>query len=121
MLTSLLNHVHRRDLPVRCSEGMERQLENLTQEHASLRVVPVQAASDDTPKEDEASARPAQSNNKLKRALQSVQDKIHQAGSARPELFEGVGDDTIDRLDHLINAVIDQAVQLDLLRDQLNK
>lgn len=62
--------------------------------------------------EDQSAARPAQSNTKLKRALQSVKEKIQRAVSDRPELFEGVGDDTNDRLDHLIATVDRQAAQL---------
>lgn len=93
------------------------QLENLSQERALL----AQAANNDIPKEDEPSARSAQSNTKQKRALQSVKDKIQRVVSDRPELFEGVGEDTNDRLDHLISTLVDQAAQKDSERMTLEE
>lgn len=66
-------------------------------------------------------AHSSQSNAKLRRALQSVKDKIQRAVSDRPELFEGIGDSTNDRLDHLLATVDNQTAQLDRLREQLNK
>lgn len=60
----------------------------------------------------------SQVNNKLKRALQTMKDKIHQAVTERPELFPNVGEDTIQRLDHLISTIENQATQIDILNDE---
>jgi hypothetical protein len=60
-------------------------------------------------------------NTKLKRALQTVKDKIHRLVAERPDLFADTSDDTIERLDHLISTVSNQATQIDILqaeRDQ---
>ncbi|CAF3965390.1 unnamed protein product, partial [Rotaria sp. Silwood1] len=63
-------------------------------------------------------------NTKLKRALQTFKDKIHRIVTDRPDLFTDVGEETSERLDHLIVTVDCQAVQIDLLkteRDELEK
>ena len=54
-----------------------------------------------------------QVNNKLKRALQSLKDKIYRVVLDRPDLFANVGDETSERLDHLISTVEHQAAQID--------
>ena len=59
-----------------------------------------------------------QVNNKLKRALQHIKDKIHQAIIERPELFGDISDDTIERLDHLISMIGNQAEQIDSLQNE---
>ena len=59
-----------------------------------------------------------QVNNKLKRALQTIKDRIHQAVIDRPELFSDTGDDTIERLDHLISTIGNQATQIDNLQNE---
>ena len=57
-----------------------------------------------------------QVNNKLKRALQSLKDKIHRVVLDKPDLFANVGDETSERLDHLISTVEHQAAQIDAIR-----
>jgi hypothetical protein len=60
----------------------------------------------------------------LKRALQSLKDKIQRAVTERPDLFDGVSEETNERLDHLIIIVENQATQIDVLqaeRDQVEK
>ena len=62
-----------------------------------------------------------QLNNKLKRALQSVKDKIHRVAAERPDLFDDVSEDTIDRLDRLITTVENQATQVNALQTERNQ
>ncbi len=62
-----------------------------------------------------------QVNNKLKRALQAIKDKIHQVVIDRPELFSDTGDDTIERLGHLIFTIGNQATQIDNLQNERDR
>ena len=48
-------------------------------------------------------------NNKLKRALQGLKDKIQRAVTENPDLFNGIGDETNERLDHLITTIENRA------------
>jgi Mg2+ and Co2+ transporter CorA len=59
-----------------------------------------------------------QVNNKLKRVLQGFKDKIHRVVTERPDLFDGIGEETGERLDHLISTVENQATQIDELQTQ---
>ncbi|CAF3336486.1 unnamed protein product [Rotaria sp. Silwood1] len=59
-----------------------------------------------------------QINNKLKRALQTIKDKIHQAIIEQPDLFPDTNDDTIDRLDHLISTIRNQTKQIHILQNE---
>jgi hypothetical protein len=65
-----------------------------------------------------------QMNNKLKRALQTFKEKIHRVVTERPDLFEGIGEETNERLDHLISTAENQATQVSVLqaeRDQIEQ
>ena len=57
-----------------------------------------------------------QMNTKLKRALQILKDKIHRIVNERPDLFTNVGEETNERLDHLISTVVHQATQINRLQ-----
>jgi len=60
-------------------------------------------------------------NNKLKRVLQTFKDKIHQIVTERPDLFVNVGEETSERLDHLISTVEHLATQIELLQSEHNE
>jgi hypothetical protein len=60
-------------------------------------------------------------NNKLKRALQIFKDKISRLVTDRPDLFTNIGEETSERLDHLISIVEHQATQIDLLQTERNE
>ncbi len=77
-----------------------------------------QTIDNETQTDEQTQDKLIQVNNKLKRALQTIKDKIHQAVVERPQLFPDVGDDTIERLDHLISAIGNQATQIDLLQNE---
>jgi len=59
--------------------------------------------------------------NKLKRVLQTFKDKIHRVVTERPDLFVNVGEETSERLDHLISTVEHLATQIDLLQSEHNE
>lgn len=52
----------------------------------------------------------------MKRALQGLKDKIQRIAAERSELFEGIGEETSERLDHLIATVENQSTEIDVLR-----
>ena len=61
-------------------------------------------------------------NNKLKRVVHTFKEKIQQVVTQRPELFTDVGEETSERLDHLLSTVQDQASYIAVLqteRDQI--
>jgi hypothetical protein len=60
-------------------------------------------------------------NNKLKRALQIFKDKINRVVTERPDLFVNTGEETTERLDHLISTVEHQATQIDILQAEHNQ
>lgn len=61
-----------------------------------------------------------QMNTKLKRALQTIKEKIQQVAVERPEWFSDASEDTLERLNHLLTAVDQQASQLAQLQSQCN-
>ena len=92
----------------------QQQIANLTEEVEKLT-----SAARETESQQE---KLAQVNQKMKRALQSFKDKIQRVAVDRPQLFVDVGEETSERLDHLIATVANQATQIDNLqaeRDQL--
>ena len=77
-----------------------------------------QTIDNETQTDEQSQDRHAQVNNKLKRALQTIKDRIHQAVAERPEIFSETSDDTIERLDHLISTIGHQATQIDILQNE---
>ena len=71
--------------------------------------------------EEQVQEKSAQVNNKLQRALHTIKNKIHQAANNRPELFSDIGEDTIERLDHLISTIDNQTAQMDFLRNECHQ
>lgn len=59
-----------------------------------------------------------QINNKLKRALQTIKEKIQKIINEKPELFPQINDDTIQRLDQLISLIQNQAKQIEILQNE---
>ncbi len=72
----------------------------------------------ETQTDEQSQDKLTQVNNKLKRTLQTIKDKIHQAVIEQPQLFTDIGDDTIERLDHLISIVGNQVRQIDDLQNE---
>jgi len=76
-----------------------------------------QTIDNETQTDDQQHDKLVQNNNKLKRALQTIKDKIHRIAGERPELFPQTSDDTIERLDQLISAVENQTKQIEILQN----
>lgn len=62
-----------------------------------------------------------QVNSKLKRALQGIKDKINRLATERSDLFEGIGEETNERLAHLISTIENQATKLDVQYAERNE
>ena len=62
-----------------------------------------------------------QGNKKLKRALHKVKNQMQRVVEERPELFEGVGEDANERLEHLISIVENQTAQINALEAERNE
>ncbi len=62
--------------------------------------------------------------NELNCALQTFKDKIDRIVTEKPDLFEGIGEEAGERLNHLISTIGTQAKQVDVLnaeRDQVEE
>ena len=57
-------------------------------------------------------------NHKLKRALQTMRERIQQVAVERPELFPSSSEDTLERLNHLLSAIDHQASHITQLQSQ---
>jgi len=60
-------------------------------------------------------------NNELNCALQTLKDRIDRTVTEKPDLFEGIGEETSKRLDHLISTVGSQAMQVNVLHTERNQ
>lgn len=80
-----------------------------------------QTADNETQTDEPVSDKSTQLSIKLKRALQTVKEKVHQAVVEQPEIFESVSDDTMERLDHLILTFGDQATQIASLQNDRDR
>ncbi len=102
----------------------ENQIENLTRERDNLleeirkNTSSVSTTDEKQTTGDQQQDKLAKMNTKLKRALQIVKEKMNRIVTERPDLFVNVGDETNERLDHLISTVEHQATQMDLLQTE---
>jgi uncharacterized phage infection (PIP) family protein YhgE len=102
----------------------ENQIENLTRERANLMEEIQKNASSSVQTtdnerqiiDDQQQDKLAKMNTKLKRALQTLKEKINRIVTERPDLFANVGEETNERLDHLISTVEHQATQINALQ-----
>ena len=105
----------------------EKQIESLIRENARLaeeiQAAPTSAVptmDNESQTEEQQQDKLVQVNNKLKRALQLIKDKIQRIVKEQPDLFESVGDETSERLEHLIHLVSNQATQMQALMVEHN-
>ncbi|CAF1066100.1 unnamed protein product [Adineta ricciae] len=101
-------------------EGLIQEREILVDE-AEKNAILLAQIDDDKRSGDQNHEKLAKVNQKLKRALQSIRDKIHRVADERPEFFENVSDDTSERLDHLISFIDHQASQINALQSELDQ
>jgi len=109
----------------------ENQIKTLTQQRTNLlediekkTLSPIDTADNESQTDDRQHEKLIQVNNKLKRVLQTFKDKIQRVVTERPELFEGISEETNERLDHLISTIENQATQNNVLqaeRDQVEE
>ncbi len=106
----------------------ENQIENLVRERTSLleeiqKNVSSSVHTTDSEKQtgDQQQDKLVKVNNKLKRALQTFKDKINRIVTERPDLFANIGEETSERLEHLISIVEHQATQIDILQAEHNQ
>lgn len=92
-------------------------LEMTTEEPTSSSTIK-QTTDNETQTDEQSHEKLTQVNNKLQRALHTIKARIHQAVNNRPDLFSDVGEDTIERLDHLISTIDDQTTHIDQLRNE---
>lgn len=79
---------------------------------------PVETTDNESQTDDQQPDKLAHVNNKLKRALQTIKERIHRIVTERPDLFANIGEETSERLDHLISTVEHQAIQIDILQNE---
>lgn len=105
----------------------EQQVESLSRERTGLleeaqkNAALLAQAEQDKHSDDPQHEKLIKVNNKLKRALQLIKEKIQRLANERPELFGGIGEETTERLDHLISFVEFQAKQIDTLQSELDQ
>ncbi len=78
----------------------------------------------ETQTDEQQQDKSVQINNKLKRALQTIKEKVHRIVTEKPELFPQMSDDTIERIEQLVSTFGNQAEQIEILqneRDQFQK
>ena len=100
-------------------ESLVRERETLLDEKRKYTSSAVTTAENEKPVGDPQHEKLAKLNSKLKRALQTVKEKVQRVVLERPELFTNVGEETNERLDHLIQTVEKQATQIGLLQSDL--
>lgn len=105
----------------------ENQIERLVRERADMVEEKQQNALSATPTTDAERPDSAGSNgklvkinHKLKRALQTIKEKMQRVAADRPDLFVNIGEETTERLDHLIDTVDNQTGQINLLQSALH-
>ncbi|UJR33572.1 hypothetical protein I4U23_021010 [Adineta vaga] len=105
----------------------QSQIENLLQERSILvdeaekNAILLAQIDDEKRSNDQHHEKLSKVNHKLKRALQTIKDKVHRVAIEKPELFANIGEDTNDRLDHLISFVDHQTSQINSLQLELDQ
>ena len=74
-----------------------------------------------TQTDDQQEKKSVQINEKLKRALQTIKEKVNRIVQERPECFSRTSADTIERIDQLITAVENQAKHIEELQENLSQ
>jgi hypothetical protein len=99
----------------------QNQIDNLMEELQKKTLPSVQTADHESQTDDHQHEKLVQMNNKLKRVLQLFKEKIQRIVAERSDLFDGVGEETSERLEHLISTVDSQAVQIGELQNNLSQ
>ena len=97
----------------------QNQIEHLNRERASLLDEMQKSSASPLPSAD--TDKQTKVAMKLKRALQTFREKINRLVTDRPDLFTNIGEETSERLDHLISTLEHQATQMELLQTERNE
>jgi len=104
------------------------QIENLMQERANLleeikekTLPPKQTTVNESQTDDRQHEKLVQVNNELKSELQTFKEKVERVVTEKPDLFDGITEETSERLDHLISTIQNQATQINLLHTEHNE
>ena len=97
----------------------ENQIERLNRERTTLLDEMQKSSASPLPSAD--TDKQAKVAMKLKRVLQVFKEKINRLVTDRPDLFRNIGEETSERLDHLISTVEHQATQIELLQTERNE
>jgi hypothetical protein len=92
-------------------------LEEMEEKNASV----IETTDSESQTDDQHDEKLLQANKKFKRALHKVKNQIERIVTERPDLFDGVGEDSNERLDHLISIVENQIDALQAERDQVEE
>ncbi len=92
-------------------------LEEMEEKNASV----IETTDSESQTDDQQDEKLLQANKKFKRALHKVKNQIERIVTERPDLFDGVGEDSNERLDHLISIVENQTAQIDALEAERNQ
>ena len=91
---------------------------SLLEEIEKKNVPSIVTTDNESQKQEEQDENVQQGNKKLKRALHKVKNQMQRVVEERPELFEGVGEDANERLEHLISIVENQTTQISALETE---
>jgi hypothetical protein len=94
---------------------------NLLEEIEKKTLPSILTTDNESQTDDREHEKMVQVNNKLKHVLQVFKDKIHRVVAERPDLFDGIGEETSERLDHLISTIGNQATQIDALQAECDE
>ncbi len=89
---------------------------NLLEEIEKKNVASIVTADNESQTDEQEDGKLTETNKKLKRALHKIKNQIERIVKERPELFDGIGEDSNERLEHLITVVAYQAAQIDALQ-----
>lgn len=94
------------------------QTETLLEEIQSTKSPSIQTVDNESQTVDEPSEKLTKGHKKLKRTYDAFQEKIQELISKRPDLFEGIGEETNERLDQLISTIENQTKQITDLQNE---
>ena len=89
---------------------------NLLEGIEKKNVPSIVTADNESQTDEQEDGKLTETNKKLKRALHKIKNQIERIVKERPELFDGIGEDSNERLEHLITVVAYQAAQIDALQ-----
>ena len=96
------------------------QIETLSQELQSYFHASTNTKERESQTDNQQYEKTIQINHKMKRIIQSFKDKIQHFVNENPQLFQGIGEDTNERLDHLISTLTNKQTEQEEI-DQLKR